>query len=409
MKLKLDTKTIESLDLPKVGRIEIADTVRTGLRLRVASTGRKSWVFEKRVKNGPKRKITLGTYPALSLANARKRANEIEVEAQQGIDRVEVAKEERLAKEAAKAALVPVREVLEAYNALHLSKLGRGEERLRQLEQSLEAQLEQPMESLSTSLLQSIVDGHMKRGKVTMANRIRAALLAFTAWAAQRGYTTSDPGLKVAKPSREKPRERCPSIEEVRAIYAACGGMGPIFGPLFKLLVLTGQRRGEILGLRWEQVDFDARRIIKPASETKNGKAHTTHLAAPALAILEELRSNREGASQFVFTTTGDTPVSAVSKAKARLDKALGSDFEPWRLHDLRTSLATALADAGTPEAVVDRILNHSASGSAPSAVARVYQQSDLLSQRAVALDKWAAIVTDKAADIVQLHGAKAL
>ena len=185
--------------------------------------------------------------------------------------------------------------------------------------------------------------------------------------------------------------------------------MGPIFGPLFKLLVVTGQRRGEILGLRWEQIDFDARRIVKPGSETKNGKAHITHMAEPVVGILKELRADREDASGLVFTTTGDTPVSSVSKAKARLDAWLGDDFEPWRLHDLRTSLATALADVGIPEAVVDRILNHSASGSAPSAVARVYQQSDLLSQRAVALDKWAAIVTEQSADIVQLHGAKAL
>lgn len=409
MKRKLDTKLIDSIDLPETGRIELADTVRTGLRLRVTSAGHKSWVFEKRIKGGPKRKFTLGTYPVLSLANARKWANEIEVEAQQGIDRVEVAKEARIAKEAAEAALVPVREVLEAYAVLHLSKLNRGEERLRQLEQSLEKQLEQPMESVTTRLLQGIVDGHMKRGKVTMANRVRAALLAFTAWAAQRSYITSDPGLKVGKPSREKPRERCPSIEEVRAIYAACDSMGPIFGPLFKLLVLTGQRRGEILGLRWEQIDFDARRIVKPGSETKNGKAHITHMAEPVVEILEELRADREDASGLVFTTTGDTPVSSVSKAKARLDARLGDDFESWRLHDLRTSLATAMADAGIPEAVVDRILNHSASGSAPSAVARVYQQSDLLSQRAVALDKWAALVTEESADVVQLHGAKAL
>lgn len=405
MQMRLDAKTIDAIEPPASGRIEVSDTLRPGLRLRITSAGKRVWVFEKRIKGGPKRKVTLGTYPALTLAAARKHANEIDVEAQQGIDRVEVAKEARIAKEAAKAALVPVREVLEAYDALHLSKLASGAERLRQLRQSLEAQLDEPIQSLSTRTLQSIVDGHMLRGKLTMANRIRAALAAFTAWAAQRGHMDADPGLRVARPSREKPRERCPSITEVRAIYAACDDMGPIWGPAFKLLILTGQRRAEILNLSWEEVELDAWRIVKPGSETKNGKAHITHLSEPAAEILLGLLAGREDAKGFVFTTTGKTPVSGVSKAKARLDELLGNDFEPWRIHDLRTSMATALADAGESEQIVDRILNHSASGSAPSAVARVYQRSDLLAQRAVALDKWAALVTEKPADVVTLHG----
>ena len=97
--------------------------------------------------------------------------------------------------------------------------------------------------------------------------------------------------------------------------------------------------------------------------------------------------------------------MSGIGKAKKRLDELLGVDFEPWRLHDIRTGFASALANAGEPETVVDRILNHSASGSAPSAVARVYNQAEQLPQRARALDKWAEMVTGEAAKVVQIHG----
>ena len=124
---------------------------------------------------------------------------------------------------------------------------------------------------------------------------------------------------------------------------------------------------------------------------TKNQKPHITHLSDPALEQLESLGPKSKG---LVFTTTGKTPVSGLSRVKRRLDQALGPDFEPWRFHDIRTAMATALADAGEAEAVVDRILNHVASGSAPSAVARVYNQAEQLPQRANAVDRWAAMVT---------------
>ena len=83
----------------------------------------------------------------------------------------------------------------------------------------------------------------------------------------------------------------------------------------------------------------------------------------------------------------------------------MGDEFEAWRLHDIRTAFASALAEAGEAETIVDRILNHSASGSAPSTVARVYNQANQLPQRARVLDKWADIVTGNVGMIFSLHG----
>jgi integrase len=401
MKIELTDVYLRNLAPPETGRREVSDAKRAGLRFRLSSTGKASWMYEKRIKGGPKRKFTLGTWPALSLSNARKIALEIEAEAAQGIDRVAVADAQRIADEKAVASRVTVLEVLDRYNELHLSGLRTGDERLRQLKQSMDGKLDLHVTDLQTRHLQAVIDGHVQRGRLVMANRIRSALRAFTSWAYQRGYLDEDVGLRLAKAAREKARERVLTLDEVRSIYSSCEDLGPLWGPLFKLLILTGQRRSEIVGLRWEEIDLQETRITKPGSQTKNGKAHITHLSLASLAALQLVQGERAG---WVFTTTGKTPVSGISKVKSRLDELLGKDFEEWRIHDLRTALATALAESGESETVVDKMLNHSAVGSAPSAVARVYQRGDLLSLRANALEKWAAMVTGQDTDVAPLH-----
>ena len=126
-----------------------------------------------------------------------------------------------------------------------------------------------------------------------------------------------------------------------------------------------------------------------PGERTKIGKPHIVHLSDPALADFTALRERSDG--DLIFTTTGTTPISGFGNMKARLESLVG--IEDWRLHDLRTAFASALCDAGEPEGVVDRCLNHAATGSAPSAVARVYNRSEMLPQRARVLDRWAAMV----------------
>ena len=172
--------------------------------------------------------------------------------------------------------------------------------------------------------------------------------------------------------------------------------MGDLWGPILRLSILTGQRRGEIIKLKWDEINLNKMQIIKGGSKTKNKKAHITHLSEPSLQTLLSIRKTE---NNLIFTTTGTTPVSGVSKMKKRLDVILGGDFKPWRLSDFRTAMATALAETGLAETIVDRILNHSATGSAPSAVARVYNQAENLTQRAAALETWAQMVTAELSD----------
>lgn len=393
MKRLLDDRFLRSLKPDPNVRIEVSDTRCPGLRFRLTPHGRATWMFEKRVKNGPKRKHTLGIWPyTLSLSDARKLAREIAVEADRGIDRVAEQRAAKARKAVEAASRVSVRDAIASYSDLHLATIKTGAERRRQLEQSLAPHLDQSVGDLSRIDLQRAVDRKADTGARAYANRIRAALVAFANWCFIRGYIKEPIGAGIAKATRETARDRVLSLDEVRAIWHATFDMGPVWGPFFRLMLLTGQRRGEISNLRWSEVDLDAAQIAKPASRTKNGKPHTTHLPALALEELKALK-NTGVEGEYVFSFDGQSPVANPSHAKAKLDKRLGDEVAPWRLHDVRTAMATALAQAGIPENVTDRILNHAASGSAPSAVARVYNQADLLPQRASALDQWAELV----------------
>lgn len=401
---EFNDRFLRSIKPPETGRVEYSDTLRKGLRLRVSAgkPGRMVWLFEKRIKGGLKRKNTIGTYPTIGLAEARDTALAIEAEAARGIDRVADRREAKIAEEAAKARQVTCAEVLAIYDRLHLSTLRTRSERNRQLQQALAPYLDKPIEDLSRKHLQRAIDAKTTNGRGAYANRIRAALMAFTRWATQRDYIQNDIGAALPKALKEAPRDRVLSMQEVRSIWKATFLMGAMWGPFFRLLILTGQRRGEVASLRWEEIDFKTSAFTKSGAVTKNGRPHTTHLSEPALRELTSFDGDKTG---LLFSTTGSTPISGFGRAKARLDNLLGEDFQPWRLHDIRTALASALNEAGEAESVVDRILNHVASGSAPSTVSRVYNQSELLPQRARALDKWAALVLHEETQVLQLYG----
>jgi integrase len=166
--------------------------------------------------------------------------------------------------------------------------------------------------------------------------------------------------------------------------------------------------------MRWSWIDMDRCRYEIP--KPKNGRPHIVHLSDPAMAELRRLKEQQVDAPcPFVFSTTGRTSATGVSKATARLDAYITSGraetanpdpFEPWVLHDLRRSQATALAEAGFDEGVVDRIQNHVATGSRASAVAAVYNKAQKLPERAAALDAWARMVTQDTSKVVALRQA---
>jgi integrase len=183
-------------------------------------------------------------------------------------------------------------------------------------------------------------------------------------------------------------------VSELRSVWTAADVLGFPFGPIVQLLILTAQRRDEVAGMKWSELDLDRGTWTIAAERAKNGQSHAVHLSAPALEILHKVP--RRSDSDLVFTTTGRTAVSGFSRAKARLDEL--SSVSDWRLHDLRRTAATVMAERlKVSHVVVDKILNHR--DGAVRGVAAVYQRGQYLEERQHSLDRWAKFVTDLVAD----------
>lgn len=155
--------------------------------------------------------------------------------------------------------------------------------------------------------------------------------------------------------------------------------------------------------MRRSELSDDGATWTLPAARAKNGKAHVVPL--PPLAH-ELIASVPDIGTDLIWTTTGETAVSGWSKIKARLDRTMGSDVPPWRLHDLRRTAATSMATIGIPPHIVEAVLNH-ISGAIAS-VAGIYNRAQYAPEKKAALERWAShvegLVTDRPATVVPLR-----
>jgi integrase len=252
-------------------------------------------------------------------------------------------------------------------------------------------------------------------------------------WAIGRGDIEANPLDGMPSPQAATSRDRVLSDEELALALRAAAKIEAPFGPFYQMLFATGQRREEVAGLDWSEVDGPGQLWTLPAERAKNGEASLIPLNRHAMAVLSDLApKNDQGETKWprrglVFTTTGETPISGYSRAKARLDAKMlelarkdaeeaGDDpdtieLAPWRLHDARRTVATALQRLGVRFEVTEAILNHTA-GASRSGVAAVYQRHGWGPEKRAALDAWAAhcdAVLSPPADqsnVVPMHGA---
>lgn len=387
---KLSAKRLETLRPSETGRIELTDSEQRGLKFRLTSRGVATWSLQLNVK-GRKRRYTIGEYPAIGLSEARKRAAKLRTEVNDGRDPIE---EKRAARGDAETAFT-VRSILDSYEQLHLKpNLRTAPERRRQLDLALSKHLSRPLAELTRVDIQRVIDDKAEEAPFA-ANRIRAALTAFIGWCWRRGYVENNFALATSRAARETPRERVLTVEEMKAIWESTDALGPLWGPYTRLLILTAQRRGDVAGMEWSEINFEKKRWSISGAKTKNGRPHIVHLSDATVAVLWSLRDDHKTATGLVFSTTGTTPVSGFGRLKERIDWLSG--VSDWRLHDIRTAFATHMAEAEIDESVVDRVLNHVASASSASTVARVYNRAERLSARAATLDHWAVVITSDA------------
>jgi integrase len=211
------------------------------------------------------------------------------------------------------------------------------------------------------------------------ADRARAALSAFFTWAMGEGLAEANPVIGTNKAAGEsKARDRVLTDKELATVWN--GLPENDYGRIVRLLILTGCRRDEIGSLRWSENNKEARLITLPGERTKNGRTHDVPLSKIALEIIDSIphRVNRD----FVFGA-GAGGFSGWSKAKATLDAKLG--LKPWRLHDLRRTASTRMADAGVQPHIIEAVINHVSGHKA--GVAGVYNRSTYENEKRAALD----------------------
>jgi integrase len=234
------------------------------------------------------------------------------------------------------------------------------------------------------------------RGPVA-ANRARATLSAFFAWAIGEGDDLlTNPVAGTNQQEENGPRERSLSDTEVAAVWLAAPDND--YGRIVKLLMLTGCRREEIGSLQWSEINFDARTITLPADRTKNAQAHVVPLTDAALSILQEI-PHRDRA--YVFGRT-EARFSGWSKSKRELD-AIIELKEPWTLHDLRRTVRTGLGMLGVAPHIAEAVLNH-----LPAKLIRTYDRNTYAAEKRDALERWAnhlavAIAQASGANVVKL------
>ena len=209
-------------------------------------------------------------------------------------------------------------------------------------------------------------------------NRVRSSLSAFFNFAVREGLIENNPVTGTGKAEEGTGRDRVLSEAELAKLWRALDE--DQFSDIVRLLILTGQRREEIGGLRWSEIDQGS--IVLPPARTKNRREHTLPLSPMALAIIER-QPHREG-RDLIFGY-GQGPFSGWSDAKADLDAKV--KLKAWRLHDLRRSMATHLAELGVQPHIIEAILNHYSGHRA--GVHGVYNRSRYETAMREALQMW--------------------
>lgn len=417
-------------------RREIPDGLLVGLYLVVQPSGAKSYAVRYR-HEGQSRKYTIGTHPKIDLKTARKLGEKALRDAAEGRD---PAGEKQASRQAAKATDADearkqrdlfenvARQFIERYAKPRAVAKGRPEAwretgrilGLRPDPDNPERLVEvggdvipvwkgRRVQDITKRDVNELLDGIVDRGAGIMANRTLAAIRKLFNWCVSRDIIAASPCTLIDPPAEEKSRDRILADEELKLVWEAAGAEGWPFGPLVKMLILTGQRLTEVGEMRWDELDLEKKVWTLTGDRVKNGERHEVPLSQVAVEILTAL-PRIKSTRGYVFTTGRDAAVSGYSRAKGRLDAAIANATpegskapEHWTFHDLRRTMASGMARLGVALPVIEKVLNHT-SGTFRGIVG-VYQRHSYAEEKRAALDRWAvhvgAVVDGKKADNV--------
>jgi integrase len=360
------------------------DSHTPGLALRVSVGGHKAWTIHFTAPgNGKRARATVGTYPSTSLAAARTRAREARACVEAGSD-----PRQRFSAQASATVAHLVASFLENHAKPNLRSAAEVDRRLRKNVLPLIG--DRLVSELHRRDVNRVTDAILRRKRPVEANRVFEDLRTMLRWAVARGELDHDPTIGMKRPAETRIRERVLNDAEVNALW---NGLPKALARskhcqrIIQLCLVTGQRVGEVAGMRRDELDFETRTWVLPGARTKNGHPHAVPLSDLALGIIiQALKS--AGSSPFVFPAeAGALPAMAVARTVLRAQERIG--IAQWSAHDLRRTAITNMARLGIPPIVLGHVANHRTTTKAGVTLG-VYAHHDYASEKRHALELWA-------------------
>lgn len=411
-KKKLTDRTIKALKPAEPGqRYIVKDTLVPGLGVRVTDKGALTFVLHARYpgSRNPTRR-SLGLYGDLTLEAARDKARAWRTMLRNGIDPLVAEEEARLEAQRCEASTFAA--VAEAFIA-HIKR--QRQRKAAAVERELRTEFvarwaDRQITSIASQDVVAVIDAAIERGAAYQAHNLLGDIRRLFNWALARdAYGLSGSPCDRLKPKQligtRAMRTRILTDDELRAFWRATSALGYPYGPLFRLLAVTIQRKGEVANASRGELDVAQALWTIPAARMKMDAPHVVPLPTMAVEIFKALPSFTKG--DYLFTTTfGAKPVAGFSKAKARLDKLMLKELReaadarsenplrvhlsPWVLHDLRRTGRTGLSALPISELVRELVIAHAKPG-----LHKVYDQYAYLDEKREALERWAAKLRD--------------
>jgi integrase len=365
-KRALSDLTVKRARPPATGQVDIFDAGYPGFALRVSYGGGKSWVYFYRI-GGRLRRRSLGTYPAVTLAEARQlwrdAKHQVSLGRDPGWQRASDLNFESVARE-------------------WLKRDQADKKSLKEVTRIVEKELipewgQRSIRDIRRHDILVLSDRIADRGAATMARRVLAYVHRLFRWAKSRDLIESNPATDLPKPGREVARDRVLTDAELATVWKIADEISWPSGRAVQLLILTGARRAEIGELKWSEIHGNT--IKLSSARTKNAEAHEIPLSEQALDVLS--RMPRIAGSEYVF----GNPLRSGAWSNAKV-KFSAAKIQTWRIHDLRRTVSTGMNELGTEPHIVEAVLGHTVKG-----VAGVYNRAKYEAAKRAALEAWGA------------------
>jgi integrase len=354
--MKLDSKTVDALRLDgKTDAIFFDDTLTGfGFRLRAGANGKvlRSWIVQYR-RAGATRRMLLGSAEVLTAEKARAAAKEVLAKVVLGQDPQADRADQRDSDQCTfRKAVAEFLETKQRHLRPHTFI-----ETKRYLTAGYFKPLHgMPLNDITRQDVALRIRVIERESSNTVAGEARAKLSAFFTWCMQEGLLTgANPIVGTRKPVANRSRDRVLSDPELAAIWRACGDDD--FGKVIKLLILLGARRQEVGGMCWAEFAPDKSTWTLPSERSKNGRPHTLPVLGAVRAIVDTVP--QMASRDLLFGSYSPKGLGAWGEGKRALDERLAGQVQPWKVHDIRRTVATRMCDIGIGPHVVEQILNH--------------------------------------------------